>query len=200
MSEWIIRAVADGGYFAFFLLMAVENIFPPIPSELILGLGGIAMAQGSLSFWPLLAAATAGSTAGNYLWYLVGRRLGFSRLRPFVDRWGRWLTLEWRDVEAMAGIFQRHGHWIVFALRFSPFLRTMISLPAGLAHMGQRRFLLYTAAGTTIWNIVLIGGGFYLGLRFEEELNRWTGPVVIATVVAAVLLYGWRVMHWRPRD
>lgn len=200
MSEWIIRAVADGGYIAIFLLMAVENIFPPIPSELILGVGGIAMAQGTLSFWPLLATATAGSTAGNYVWYLIGRQLGYTRLKPFVDRWGRWLTLEWQDVEAMAGIFQRYGHWIVFALRFSPFLRTMISLPAGLAYMSHVRFLVYTAAGTTIWNALLIGGGYYLGLRFEDLVNRWTGPVVIATVIIAVLLYGWRVLHWRPRD
>lgn len=199
MSEWIIRVIADAGYWGIFALMALENIFPPIPSELIMGLGGVAMAQGHMTFWPLLIAATLGSTLGNYVWYMVGRRLGYSRLRPFIDRWGRWLTLDWRDVERMAGIFQRHGHWIVFVVRFSPLLRTMISLPAGLSHMGRIKFLLYTCAGTAVWNVILIAGGYWLGLRFEELITRATGPIVIATIIIATTAYIWRVLTWKPR-
>ncbi len=198
MTEWILDTIAAGGYLGIALLMALENIFPPIPSELIMGLGGMNVASGRMEFWPLLIAGTIGSTAGNYTWYMLGRYWGYQRLRPFIDRWGRWLTLEWQDVEAMNAFFRRHGHWVVFALRFSPLLRTMISLPAGLAHMGRVKFLAYTSAGTTIWNILLIGAGYYLGTNFSE-LERYTGPVAIASGAVILIVYGWRVMTWKPR-
>ena len=128
MTDWILDIIAAGGYLGIAFLMAVENIFPPIPSEVIMGLGGMAVATGRMQFWPLLIAGSIGSTLGNQVWYEIGRKLGYERLRPFVDRWGRWLTMEWHDVEAMVAFFRRHSHWVVFALRFSPFLRTMISL------------------------------------------------------------------------
>lgn len=198
MTEWILDTIARGGYWGIAFLMAIENIFPPIPSELIMGLGGINVANGRMEFWPLLVAGSIGSTAGNYVWYQIGRSYGYERLKPFIDRWGRWLTLDWEDVEHMIGFFRRHGHWVVFALRFSPLLRTMISLPAGLAHMGRVRFLIYTIAGTTIWNILLIGAGYYLGSRFDE-LERFTGPVAVGTAAIIIGVYLWRVATWRPR-
>lgn len=198
MTDWILETIAAGGYLGIFFLMALENIFPPIPSELIMGLGGINVANGRMEFWPLLVAGSLGSTLGNYSWYMVGRRLGYQRLRPFIDRFGRWLTLEWQDVEAMNAFFQRHGHWVIFALRFSPLLRTMISLPAGLAHMGRVKFLVYTLAGTTIWNILLIGAGYFLGSNFNQ-LERYTGPVAVASGAIILAVYVWRVFTWKPR-
>ncbi len=198
MTEWILDIIAAGGYAGIALLMALENVFPPIPSEVIMGLGGIAVATGRMQFWPLLVAGSIGSTLGNLVWYEVGRSLGHARLRPFVDRWGRLLTLEWQDVEAMVAFFRRHGHWVVFGLRFSPFLRTMISLPAGLAHMGRTRFLIYTFAGVTVWNVVLIGAGIILGNNFSE-LEHYTGPVAIGIAVIAIAAYLWRVLSWKPR-
>lgn len=199
MTDWILRLIAAGGYWGIAFLMALENIFPPIPSELIMGLGGIHVAHGTMAFWPLLVAGTIGSTAGNYVWYLLGRRFGIERLRPMVDRHGRWLTLEWQDVEAMNAFFNRHGRWIVFAVRFSPLLRTMISLPAGLSRMGRVQFLLYTAAGASVWNAILIGAGYYLGRNFTE-LERYTGPVSVALILVIVGAYTWRVVRWKPRQ
>lgn len=198
MTEWILNTIAAGGYVGIFFLMALENIFPPIPSELIMGLGGINVANGRMEFWPLLIAGSLGSTAGNYVWYMVGRSFGYTRLKPFIDRWGRWLTLEWEDVEEMNAFFRRHGHWVVFVVRFSPLLRTLISLPAGLAHMARGKFLIYTMAGTTIWNIMLIGAGYYLGTNFDE-LERYTGPVALLTGLAMMLVYVWRIFTWKPR-
>ena len=139
MNEAILSLIEAGGYWGIFALMVIENVFPPIPSEVIMGLGGMAVARGTMSFWPLLLVGTVGSTLGNYAWFLVGDRLGYRRLQPIVTRWGRWLTLEWRDVERATAFFQRHGQWIVFALRFSPLLRTMISLPAGPVHGAGNR-------------------------------------------------------------
>ncbi len=198
MTEWILDTIARGGYWGIAFLMAIENIFPPIPSELIMGLGGINVANGQMGFWPLLFAGSVGSTAGNYVWYQIGRSYGYERLKPFIDRWGRWLTLDWEDVEDMIAFFRRHGHWVVFALRFSPLLRTMISLPAGLAHMGRVKFLIYTIAGSTIWNVLLIGAGYYLGSRFDE-LERFTGPLAVGTAAIIIGVYVWRVATWRPR-
>jgi membrane protein DedA with SNARE-associated domain len=199
MTEWILETIAAGGYWGIFFLMTVENIFPPIPSELIMGMGGINVASGQMSFLPLLVAGSLGSTLGNYMWYMAGRKMGYERLRPFIDRWGRWLTLDWQDVEQMIAFFQRHGHWIVFVLRFSPLLRTMISLPAGLARMNRVRFLIYTFAGTTIWNILLISAGIFLGTRFQEEVDKFVGPLAILTIVVVVGAYVWRVARWQPR-
>ena len=196
MGEWIIELISNSGYWGIAFLMALENIFPPIPSELIMGVGGLAVARGKMEFWPLLAAGTIGSTLGNYVWFLAGDRLGYARLEPFVGRWGRWLTLEWRDIERAAAFFRRHGEWIVFALRFSPLLRTMVSLPAGLAHMKHGKFLVFTFAGAAVWNALLIKGGHLLA-GYGELVNKWAGPVVLGFMVLALAGYIWRVVTWK---
>ncbi len=198
MNEIIVRLIEQGGYWGIFALMVIENVFPPIPSEVIMGLGGVAVARGTMSFWPLLLVGTAGSTLGNYVWFLIGERLGYRRLQPLVDRWGRWLTLEWEDVEKATRFFRRHGQWIVFALRFSPFLRTLISLPAGLTHMSRMRFLAFTFAGAAVWNAALIKGGQYLA-RFLEGSSLVFDLVVLGGLGLGVLAYLYRVLTWKPR-
>lgn len=198
MNHWITQLIEGGGYWGIALLMIVENVFPPIPSEVIMGLGGIAVARGRMEFWPLMLAATVGSTLGNYCWYLLGRTLGYERLRPFVKRFGRWLTMEWQDIEAIVRFFRSHGQWVVFAVRFAPFMRTMISLPAGLTRMSHARFLLFTFAGAAIWNAILAGAGYYLGRNFSD-LEKYTGPVATGTLVLVAVFYVWRVIRWKPR-
>ncbi len=198
MNELILRLIEQGGYWGIFFLMVVENVFPPIPSEVIMGLGGIAVARGTMEFWPLLLVGTMGSTLGNYVWFLVGDKWGYARLQPFVARWGRWLTLEWEDVERASAFFRKHGQWVVFFLRFSPLLRTMISLPAGLAHMRHWKFLAFTFAGAAIWNTGLILGGQALA-RYMEEAALLMDVVVGGTIALAVLAYVWRVVTWKPK-
>ncbi len=197
MNDLIIRLIEQGGYWGILFLMALENIFPPIPSELIMGVGGIAVARGSMDFWPLLIAGTVGSTAGNYCWFLLGDRFGYARLEPFVARWGRWLTMEWDDIERAGRFFRRHGQWVVFAMRFSPFLRTMISLPAGLSHMKHWRFLTFTFAGAAVWNALLIQGGRMIA-RFAG-VEQVLGTVILGVTVAILGWYAWRVATWKPR-
>ncbi len=195
MNNWIINLIEQGGYWGIAALMVMENVFPPIPSEVIMGAGGMAVARGTMQFWPLLLAGTAGSTLGNYCWFLVGDRLGYHRLHPFVMRWGRWLTMDWRHIEQASSFFQRHGQWIVFAMRFSPFLRTMISLPAGLSHMKHWKFLSFTFAGAAVWNAGLILAGSWLAQYIGDTQNMlgWA----IAGILAAVLaVYAWRVVTW----
>ncbi|WP_068075947.1 DedA family protein [Novosphingobium lentum] len=198
MNDWIFHLIEGGGYWGIAFLMVLENVFPPIPSELIMGVGGIAVAHGRMEVLPLMLSGTVGSTLGNYAWFVLGRSFGYERLRPFVTRWGRWLTLDWTGVEALVRFFRRHGQWVVFGMRFSPFMRTLISLPAGLARMGHVKFLAFTFAGATIWNALLVWAGFHLGRNFGE-LEKFTGPAALALIVAIGIAYMWRVMTWKPR-
>ena len=199
MHELIIRAIEQGGLVGIFLLMALEHIFPPIPSEVIMGLGGVAVSRGTMDFWPLMISGTVGSTLGNYAWYWLGDHWGRTRLEPFVERWGRWLTMEWEDVEKARGFFRRHGPWVVFVFRFTPIFRTMISLPAGLAHMGVWRFLAFTFAGAFIWNLLLVEGGRRLA-DWLEESQHILGWIILGFIGLALVGYLWRVVTWKPRD
>ena len=199
VSNWIIHIVAAGGYWGIAFLMFLENVFPPIPSEVIMGLAGIQVGQGKMNFWTVILAGTIGSTLGNYAWYLLGRVYGFRRLEGFVNRWGRWLTVDWEDVQKINALFTRHGGKIVFILRFMPAFRTIVSLPAGLFRMGTARFLIVTFAGAAIWNVVLTGAGYYLGRNFEA-INDYVGPIATATMVLILIFYLYRVATWKPHD
>ncbi len=198
MTEFILNLIAWGGYIGIFILMTLENVFPPIPSEVIMGLGGMAVARGDMELVPLLIVATLGTTFGNVFWYGVGRWIGIARLKPFVERHGRWLTLTWDEVEQLNRFFNRHGLWVVFFFRFLPTFRTMISLPAGMARMGLPRFLAATFIGSAIWNAVLAYAGLLLGSRFQE-LQIYVGPVAVVTTAAVVVVWAYRVVTWNKR-
>lgn len=198
MTEFIIKLITAGGYWGIAFLMALENIFPPIPSEVIMGLGGMAVARGRMELGWLIGAGTIGTVAGNYVWYAIGRHFGYQGLRPFVDRWGRWLTLEWEDVERINRYFHDRGGWVVFVFRFMPTFRTMVSLPAGMSRMPLWRFLLWTAAGSAIWNTVLAVAGMILDRRFAM-LDRIVGPLAAGITVVIIGYYIYRVATWKPR-
>ena len=198
MQDLIIEAIARGGYWGIFALMVIENVFPPIPSEVIMGVGGVLVARGQMEFWPLMIVGTLGTTLGNYVWFWIGDRWGYRRLAPFVTRHGRWLTLDWEHIEKGTAFFRSHGQWVVFALRFSPFMRTLISLPAGLSHMSTWRFLLFTTAGAAVWNAVLIEGGRRLA-PLMERYDAMAGWVVGGFVAAILGFYLYRVLTWTPR-
>ena len=198
MHEFIIEAIARGGYLGIALLMAIENVFPPIPSEVIMGIGGVLVACGEMEFWPLLAAGTVGCTVGNWFWFWIGDSWGYKRLAPFIEKHGRWLTLDWEHIEQASRFFQRHGQWVVFFLRFSPFLRTIISLPAGLSHMSKWRFLVFTFLGAGIWNVLLILGGELLATWLEESQDV-IGWIILGAIGLALAGYVWRVLTWKPR-
>lgn len=177
--------------------MILENVVPPVPSEAIMGAAGIAVAQGQMSFWGVLAAGTAGTVIGNLFWWELGRRFGYQRLKPFVDRWSRWLTIRWSEVERIKRYFDRWGGPTVFFFRFMPVGRTLISLPAGMMKMPFWRFSLYTGAGSLIWNIILVSAGFGLG-RAVKQIEEWVMPAIIASIVIFAIFYVYRVITWNP--
>jgi membrane protein DedA with SNARE-associated domain len=167
MFEWITSTVRALGYSGVALLALLENVFPPIPSELVLPLAGFVAAQGELNIWMVMVAGTAGSLAGAVLWYEVGRRLGEQRLRAWVRRSGKWLTLSVSDIDRAQAWFKRHGGAAVFVGRLVPGVRTLISLPAGFAGMPRVPFLFYSVTGTAIWTALLAYGGVILRSNFE---------------------------------
>jgi membrane protein DedA with SNARE-associated domain len=198
MQDFITQAIVEGGYLAILMLMALENIIPPIPSEAIMGLGGVMVARGRMEFWPLLIVGTIGATLGNLPWFWLAHRMGYKRLEPFIRRWGRWLTVEWRDIETASGFLQRHGQWVVLAGRCSPFCRTLISVPAGLVHMPFWRFIVFTVVGGAAWNVLLIAGGTWLGTYFDKSLEA-LGWVIAGTAGVGIAFYLWRLFTWRRR-
>jgi len=178
--------------------MFLENVFPPIPSEVIMPLAGFVAAQGGLSFWGAVAAGAAGSLAGAVGWYVVGRKVGERRLRAWVDRHGRWLTLSGDDVDTAKHWFERHGGAAVFVGRLVPGVRTLISVPAGFAAMPLLPFLLYSAAGTAVWTVALAVAGRMLGSQYER-VSRVLEPAGLVVLGLVVALYAVRVVRWRRR-
>lgn len=198
MTEFILNLIHSWGYLGIAVLMFLENVFPPIPSEVIMSVSGVMVAQGRFDFWTLVAVAVAGTTLGNWVWYWIGRWFGYARLKPLIDRYGRWLTLDWDEVEKLHDWFLRFGSGIVFVFRFVPIARTMVSLPAGMVCMSQVKFLIWTAAGSTIWISAIAGAGNWFGKQFAE-VDRFIGPVVVLAIGSIIVLYIYRVITWKPK-
>jgi len=197
MTDFLLELLNQGGYLGIFALMVLENVFPPIPSEVILGAAGVLVEQGKLNGIALWLIATAGTLVGNLFWYWLGSRWSEEQLKRIIDRWGRWLTFEWDEFLKARDIFRKYGDWIVFLLRFSPILRTIVSLPAGLAGMKLWRFALFTFLGSLIWNGLLILGGRALA-GVLDRYETLAGYGIVAVVLAGVLFYVYRVVTWKP--
>jgi membrane protein DedA with SNARE-associated domain len=199
MFDWITNLVSQTGYAGIAFLMLVENLFPPIPSELIMPLAGFTAAQGELSFVGIVLAGTAGSVAGALFWYEIGRRIGIDRLRRWTGRHGRWLTMSPDELDRAVGWFQRHAGLSVLLGRLVPAVRTLISVPAGVAGMALPTFLAWTMIGTALWTTLLAGLGYLLQGGYEQVAD-WVNPVSNLVVAALVLLYLYRIVTFRPQS
>ena len=184
------------GAFGVALLMFLENVFPPVPSELIMPLAGFVSARGTIGFWTVVLAGTVGSLLGATLWYVVGRKLGEERLRDWVDEHGRWLTMSGDDVDRAMRWFERHGGAAVFFGRLVPGIRTLISLPAGFAGMPVPAFLLWSTIGTFGWTAALTVAGRMLGSQFDQ-VSRFIDPVSWAILGILAVIYVVRIVRWK---
>ena len=197
MFDWIVAVSARLGYVGVALLTFLENVFPPIPSELVIPLAGFVAARGELQIAAVIAIATAGSLAGATAWYVLGQRIGEPRLRRWVGRHGKWLTLSARDVDTSNDWFRRHGRVAVLVGRLVPGVRTFISLPAGFSGMPLAPFLAYSALGTVIWTGVLAGAGVVLQANFSrvgDYVNVATN--ILLAGFLALLVYRY-IRCWR---
>jgi membrane protein DedA with SNARE-associated domain len=194
--DLVTGLIDRAGYAGIALLMFLENVFPPLPSELIMPLAGFVAAGGALSLEGVVAAGTAGSVAGALPWYCAGRWLGAERLARWAARHGRWLTLTPAQVAHVEAWFHRHCGKAVLFGRLVPAVRTLISVPAGLFRMSPGRFLAYTAMGSVAWTGALAFAGY--ALRDDHEaVSRWLDPATNVIVGAIVLTYLYRVLTWR---
>ena len=181
-GDWVRNTVSSGGYPALAGLILAENLFPPIPSELILPLAGFYVGQGEMTFVLAVLAATIGSLAGALLLYAIARFGG----RKLVLRFGKVLRVKEEDLDRADEWFDRHGAPIVLFGRLVPGARSLVSIPAGLSEMPVAKFVGLTAAGSTAWNCALIGAGWALGEHYEQ-VGGIIGPIGTAVVAGCAL-------------
>ncbi|WP_226678430.1 DedA family protein [Mesobacillus jeotgali] len=168
MEKWLIGIMEEFGYTGVMFLIALENIFPPIPSEVILTFAGFMTASTDLTITGVILASTMGSLLGAVLLYGIGLQLGVKKLERIVDRWGYLLRVTKNDIYKADSWFNRYGAWTVLFCRVIPLLRSLISIPAGISGMRFRTFLLFTTIGTLIWNTILVYLGASVGASWEE--------------------------------
>ncbi|HEX2187723.1 MAG TPA: DedA family protein [Longimicrobiaceae bacterium] len=193
MDGWIIEAIRSLGVPGVGLLMFLENVFPPLPSEVVMPLAGYLSARGGMSIWAVVAAGSAGSLAGAALWYAVGRTVSEERLLGWVERHGAWLAMTPEDVGRARRFFQDHGGVSVLVGRLLPVVRTLISVPAGFSRMPLVPFLLYSAVGTVLWTGLLAWVGRFFA-TWLPQVERYLGVATWVVIGAALAWYVHRVV------
>ncbi|MDB5394157.1 MAG: dedA family protein [Rhodospirillales bacterium] len=188
MIDFFQHLIDTLGYFGVFLLLFIENIFPPLPSEVVAPFCGYAAARGELNIAGVIAAAVLGSMVGQMPWYYAGRLLGEKRIEALAARYGRWLTVTPSEVRRVFGWFARFGAASVFFGRMIPAIRAIISLPAGIAELPLAKFLAYSLAGTTLWMGGLAYAGYRLGQNYEL-VAKYMEPGTKIVVALVVFLY-----------
>ncbi|MBY0096881.1 DedA family protein [Mesobacillus maritimus] len=171
MKDWIFTFMEEFGYIGIMTVIALENLFPPIPSEIVLPFGGFMTTRTMLTVPGVIVASTAGSVLGAVILYWVGRLVNVSVLESFVGRWGHILRVSKKDIRTAEGWFLRYGSWTVFFCRLIPVVRSLISIPAGMAKMNFSTFLIFSTLGTLVWNTILVCLGAFLGESWEVILG-----------------------------
>lgn len=201
MENWITDIMSQYGYIGIFLLIMLENIFPPIPSEVILTFGGYMTTQSSMTEMGVILVSTAGSIVGAVILYGIGRMLDVKRLEKIVDRYGRVLRLTRKDIYKADSWFDKYGIWTVLFCRLIPLIRSLISIPAGMSNMKFGLFLLFTTLGTLIWNTILVSVGAAVGDNWESivgVMDVYSNIVYVLLVLAGLAVIWW-YLRFRKR-
>jgi membrane protein DedA with SNARE-associated domain len=188
MTEWITSTMESLGYWGIALLMFLENLFPPIPSELIMPLAGFTIAKGDMGFVPAVLAGVVGTVLGAFPWYYLGKIVSEERLEHLADKYGKWITVSSKDIRKANNWFSRHGVKAVFFGRLVPGVRTLISLPAGINDMSLIPFVLYSTIGTSLWVIFLTTLGYLLGDNYEL-VDEYLGPISKIVLLSLVIWF-----------
>lgn len=196
MFDWVTQVISSTGYLGVAALMFLENLFPPIPSEVIMPLAGFVAARGDLSLWGVVVAGTLGSLIGAAPWYLLGFWFGERGLYNVAARHGRWLTLSPEDVTKAIHTFKRYGAIAVFFGRLIPAIRTLISAPAGIARMPIPRFVFWTLLGSSLWTLLLTLAGFLLESQYHRVAHVMD-PISKGVVITLVAIYIYRLVTYR---
>lgn len=203
MENWITNMMEQFGYWGILLLIALENVFPPIPSEVILTFGGFMTTYTNLTVVGVIAVATIGSIIGALILYGVGYLVNVDRLEQWVGKYGKYLRLKKEDIRRADAWFDRYGYWTVLFCRMIPLIRSLISIPAGMSKMKFGLFMLFTTIGTLIWNTILVSVGAAVGGNWEKivefmDVYSHIAYALIAIIgIAAVI---WFLRIWRKRE
>ena len=198
-----VEANPGAGYGAIFAAMFLENLFPPIPSELIMPLGGFYVQQGRLALVPVVLAGLLGTVLGALPWYGIGRLVNERRIEAWLERYGRWIGISPSELQRSRRWFNRHGTALVFWGRLVPGIRTLISVPAGIEMMPLAPFLLWTTAGSLIWTLLLTVAGLVLGEGYSnvgvwmEPVARFVKVLMVLSGIALVVWLGLRIHRAR---
>lgn len=188
MTDAVVGLMRAFGYLGLFLVLIIENLFPPIPSEAVLPLAGFLVGRGEMNFWVAVVVSTAGATVGALILYALGRYGG----RPLILRYGKILRVDDTSLDRAETWFTRYGDWVVLVARIIPLARSIVSIPAGTMRMPLWRFMALTLVGTGLWNILLIGAGQLLGENWERvsEVASTYSDVAVGLGGFAVVAYG----------
>ncbi|MED1467626.1 DedA family protein [Bacillus salipaludis] len=196
MESLIKDIIEQYGYFGIFFLIALENVFPPIPSELILTFGGYMTYGTNLSVTGVVISSTIGSIMGAICLYCLGLLLNVKRLEKIIERYGRILRLTKEDINRADSWFDQYGSWTVLFCRLIPLIRSLISIPAGMAKMNFWLFLIFSTIGTLVWNTLLVNLGARLGANWENVvyfMNRFSNVMYLIIIILFIALIGWYI-------
>ena len=196
MLEFAVNLIDQIGLFGAALLIGIEVIILPIPSELILLLSGFNVSIGNFGFISALIATTIGSLAGALFLYFMGYAFSEERLESLVSKYGKYVGLYVKDLQKTATWFERHGAQLVFFGRLIPLIRSLVSIPAGLTKMKMSKFIIFTTLGSGIWNSIWLTLGFYLGDKWSsaEKYTKYLDYLVYIGVVIAAIYFGRKII------
>lgn len=201
MQNFLEEVINQFGYAAIIVLIAVENIFPPIPSEVILTFGGFMTAGTDMTITGVIIASTLGSAGGAVVLYYIGSILGAKRMKRIVVKYGSWLRVTTDDVDKSYSWFNKYGPWTVFFCRFIPLIRSLISIPAGMSKMSMPKFLVLTTIGTFIWNTVLVNLGASVGENWGDivaVMDVYSNIAYAAIAALSIAFLIW-FFYFRPK-
>ncbi|RVT91785.1 DedA family protein [Rhodovarius crocodyli] len=199
MINWITDTIANMGLAGVFFLMFAENVFPPIPSEMIMPFAGFSAARGQMSLVGAIIAGVLGTVIGNAIWFEGARAFGLRRTRALLARFGKYIGIEEQDLDEAQATLQRMGPWAVFLGRMMPGIRTLISVPAGIIEMPRLQFYVLTTLGSSLWIAALTLIGWWLEDRFGV-VETWLEPLSKPLLVLMALVCLWPIFHaWRRR-
>ncbi len=204
LAAWVAKTIESIilalGYPGIALVMLIENLFPPIPSELVMPFAGFLAAQGRMDFWTAIFSGSVGSVLGALILYYFGVWADEAVIRALIRRWGRFIGTNEGELDRAMAFFARYGEAVVFFGRLIPIIRSLISIPAGMKRMALGRFLFFTTVGTLVWNIALTLAGLWLGARWEEVLaflKVYQNLTLAVCVIAVLAFVGARIARTR---
>jgi len=202
VENWITEFMSEFGYFGVLLLIMLENIFPPIPSEVILTFGGFMTTYSVMTPIGVITAATVGSVVGAMVLYSIGLLVDVKRMEKIVDRWGGFLRLTRKDIRHADAWFDKYGPWTVLFCRLIPLIRSLISIPAGMSGMNFPLFVLLTTIGSLVWNIILVSLGVAVGDNWEsivKYMDVYSNIAYVLLVMSGIAAVIWYIRFRRKR-